>query len=333
MLTIVLAIAVLVIFRQINGGKQLVLHELQGLTMGTIIYNVKYMAFEEVNYQDEVDSLLVAFNQSLSTYIPSSELSQFNLNDSITFKTSLLPDILHKSRIIFNKSGGAYDPTIGPLVNAWGFGPKKKAMLDSAIVDSLLRVVGFQRIEFDQNGASKPANTYLDFSASAKGYALDVIADFFASKNVLDYMIEIGGEVRCQGANQNATKWKIGIEKPSMNETQGDLFATAFLIDRSLATSGNYRNYYQDGDQIIAHTISPFTGYSVAHNLLSASIFAPNCALADGYATACMVMGLEKSIDMVEKLNGIDGLFIFSKEDGTLGHYVTNGVETQLEVL
>ena len=333
MLTIALAIGVLVVFRQINGGQQPMLHELQGLTMGTIIYNVKYMGLEEANYQYEVDSILEAFNQSLSTYIPSSELSQFNKNNSITFASSLMPKMLQTSKVIYENSHGAYDPTIGPLVNTWGFGPKKKAMLDSAQVDSLLNVVGFDHIVFNDKSATKPSNSYVDFSASTKGYALDVIAEFFDSKNVVDYMIEIGGEVRCQGANQNAKKWNIGIEKPSMTNARGDVFATAFLIDRSLATSGNYRNYYQQGNQIIAHTISPFTGYSVSHNLLSASIFAPTCALADGYATACMVMGLDQSIEMIEKLNGIDAFFIYSNPDGTLGHYVTKGIETQLEVL
>ncbi|SMD34463.1 thiamine biosynthesis lipoprotein [Reichenbachiella faecimaris] len=332
-LLIVLAVGILILYRQLNPVENLVLQHVTGTTMGTIAYSIKYLAEEEAYYKKEVDSILVAFNQSLSTYIPDSEISRFNLEDSITYQSTFMYPILKMSQEMFVGSKGAYDPTIGPLVNAWGFGPKKKSMLDSAIVDSLLRVVGFEQVVFDEKGAYKPSDTYLDFSASAKGYALDVIAHFLHAKGVENYMIEIGGEVRCQGQNQNQTVWKIGIEKPEMNQGQGHAYATVFVNNRSLATSGNYRNYYEENGRIIAHTISPFTGYNVSHNLLSASIFAPNCTLADGYATACMVMGLEESIEMIKKLNGVDAFFIYSDENGALKSFATAGIESQVEVL
>jgi len=332
-LLIVLAVGILIVFRQLNPVKTQVLQHLTGITMGTIPYSIKYLAVEENNYQLEVDSILVVFNQSLSTYIPDSEISRFNHNDSLTYESTFLYPVLKMSQEMFDNSNGAYDPTIGPLVNAWGFGPKKKAMLDSAIVDSLLKVVGFEQVIFDETAATKPPHTYLDFSASAKGYALDVIANFLERHDVDSYMIEIGGEVRCQGQNQNQTVWKIGIEKPELNQGLGNPYATVFVNDRSLATSGNYRNYYEENGRIIAHTISPFTGYTVAHNLLSASVFAPNCTLADGYATACMVLGLEGSIEMIEKLNGIDAFFIYSDQNGELKHFATAGIELQIEVL
>lgn len=332
-LIIVLAVGILILFRQLNPIQTLVLQHVTGTTMGTIPYSIKYLATEENYYKSEVDSILIAFNQSLSTYIPDSEISRFNREDTITYQSSYLYPVLNMSQEMFEKSEGAYDPTVGPLVNAWGFGPKKKAMLDSAIVDSLLQIVGFEQVIFDEQGATKPSGTYLDFSASAKGYALDVIAHFLHAQGVDHYMIEIGGEVRCQGQNQNNAVWKIGIEKPEMSESVGNLFATVFVNNRSLATSGNYRNYYEENGRIISHTISPFTGYNVSHNLLSASIFAPNCTLADGYATACMVMGLEASIDMIKKLNGVDAFFIYSDENGALKYYATAGIESQIEVV
>lgn len=332
-LLVVLAVGVLVIYRQLNPITTLVLQHVTGTTMGTIPYSIKYIAPQEDYYKKEIDSILVAFNQSLSTYIPDSEISRFNQNDTITYASGFMYPVLQMSKEIFENSGGAYDPTIGPLIDAWGFGPKKKSSLDSATVDSLLQIVGFEQVTFDAVSARKPALTSLSFSASAKGYALDVIADFLKNQNIDHYMIEIGGEVRCQGQNQNQTVWKIGIETPKMSQTVGHPFATVFVKNRSLATSGNYRNYYEENGRIIAHTISPFTGYPVSHHLLSASIFANNCTLADGYATACMVLGLEESIQMIEQLNGVDAFFIYSEADGTLKSYATAGIQSQIEVL
>ncbi|MEP2276935.1 MAG: FAD:protein FMN transferase [Reichenbachiella sp.] len=332
-LIIVLAVGILILYRQLNPVETQVLQHVTGTTMGTIPYSIKYLATEENFFKTEVDSILVAFNQSLSTYIPDSEISRFNRYDTISYESTFLYPVLKISQEMFIKSKGAYDPTIGPLVNAWGFGPKKKTILDSATVDSLLQIVGFDQVIFDEKRAQKPTNTYLDFSASAKGYALDVIAHYLNEKGVDNYMIEIGGEVRCQGQNQNQTIWRIGIEKPEMNQSVGNVFATVFVNNRSLATSGNYRNYYEENGRIISHTISPFTGYNVSHHLLSASIFAPNCTLADGYATACMVMGLEESIEMIKKLNGVDAFFIYSDENGELQSYATSGIESQIEVL
>ena len=332
-LIIVLAVGILILYRQINPVETLVLQHVPGTTMGSIPYSIKYLAPEENYYKSEIDSILIGFNLSLSTYIPDSEISRFNRNDTIVYESSFMYPVLKMSQEMYVNSKGAYDPTIGPLVNAWGFGPKKKTMLDSAIVDSLLQIVGFEQVIFDEQGATKPKRTYLDFSASAKGYALDVVAHFLHAEGVEHYMIEIGGEVRCQGQNQNQAVWKIGIEKPNMNQSIGNPYATVFVNNRSLATSGNYRNYYEENGRIISHTISPFTGYNVSHNLLSASIFAPNCTLADGYATACMVMGLEASIEMIQKLNGLDAFFIYSDENGELKSYATAGIESQVEVL
>lgn len=301
--------------------------------MGVIPYSIKYLSDDNMDYQDEVDSILVAFNQSLSTYIPDSELSLFNQSDTIKYSSSFIFPVLAISLEVYEKSNGAFDPTVGPLVNAWGFGKDKSSSLDSAGVDSLLQFVGYDKVRFNEKGASKAKEIQLDFSASAKGYGVDVIADFLHKNDVQNFMIEIGGEVACKGRNQDGHIWKIGIEKPSMAQNQGQLFATTFVHNLAIATSGNYRNYYEENGKILSHTIDPFSGYPSRHNLLSASIYASNCTLADGFATACMVMGLDRSIEMINKNPDIDGFLIYSDDEGELRWYASQGVSNQIEVL
>lgn len=332
-LIIVLAIAILVVWRELHKDEEAKLIHLTGQTMGVVPYSIKYLDMTGRNYKEEIDSLLVDFNNSLSTYISTSEVSRFNTSDSITYQTPYFYPMLQISREIFDKSEGAFDPTIGPLVNAWGFGPEKKLTLDSTLINSLLLTVGFDNVVFDEEMAAKSPGIMLDFSATAKGYAVDVVADFLKAEGIVNFMVEIGGEVVCGGKNEKSNYWKIGIEKPDMSPDMSNLFATTFVKNTALATSGNYRNYYKEDGRIISHTISPFTGYSIRHNLLSASIYAPSCALADGYATACMVMGLEKSIEMIEKNSELEGFLIFSDEDGKLSHYTSKGISSVIEVL
>ena len=331
--TVVLAVSILIIWYNLRKAQSDTLIHLTGVTMGTIPYSIKYMDDEDANYQSEVDSILLAFNQSLSTYIPNSEISRFNQLDTLVFETSFMYPVMAMSREVFEKSSGSFDPTVGPLVNAWGFGKNKAARMDSTKIDSLLAFVGYDKIDFSQKGASKPTGMQLDFSASAKGYAVDVIAGFLNDRGAQQFMVEIGGEVTCKGRNQDGHIWKIGIEKPSMNKSRSELFATTFVNNKSIATSGNYRNYYEEKGRIIAHTIDPFTGYPSKHQLLSASIYASNCTLADGYATACMVMGLDKAIAMIEVTNEIEGFLIYSDDQGELRWYTSQGVSNQIEVL
>jgi len=332
-LIIVLLIGILVVWRYIKKEEPPQAIELHGTTMGPIPYAIKYTDSLHRNFQSAIDSLLVNFNQSLSTYIQDSEVSDFNRMDRITYRSPYFLPILQMSAVIYENSHGAYDPTIGPLVNAWGFGPKSRMKMDSAVVDSLLSIIGFDKIDFGLKSATKPTGTYLDFSASAKGYGIDVLVDFLLSKGIGNFMVEIGGEVSCAGKTLRGSVWNIGIEKPQMNQLEGEMYATVFLKDRSMATSGNYRNYYEENGQIITHTISPFTGYSVSHHLLSATIFAKNCTLADGYATACMVLGLEKSIDMIDELEDIEGFLIYNDKLGKLKSYVSTGIKNQVKVL
>jgi thiamine biosynthesis lipoprotein len=307
--------------------------QLTGTTMGPIPYSIKYMDLEARNFQVEVDSLLEAFNNSLSTYIPSSEISRFNNEDYLEFETEFFYPVLKASKEVFENTNGAFDPTIGPLVNAWGFGPNKKTKMDSSAVDSILQAVDFEKVIFDESEVKKQNGMSLDFSAIAKGNGIDVVANYLKQKEIKDYMVEIGGEVTCKGNSPNDTLWVIGIQKPVMQGEVGGLFAKVWLENRSLATSGNYRNYYLEDGKIIAHTISPFTGYSISHNLLSASVFADNCTLADGYATACMVLGLEESKKLVDKIEGLDAFFIYNDEQGNYLSWASSGIEKYVELV
>lgn len=306
---------------------------LTGTTMGPIPYSIKYMDDKGRDFQKEIDALLNAFNNSLSTYIPSSEISRFNTNNSFEFETDFFYPVLLTSKEVFEKTGGAFDPTIGPLVNAWGFGPEKSQGPDSLQVDSLLNIIGFDKVVFDKNMAEKQPDMYLDLSAVAKGNGIDVVAEFLQGKGIANYMVEIGGEVVCRGNSKAARPWVIGVQKPAMKGGQSELMAKISMKDIAIATSGNYRNYYIKDGKMIAHTISPFTGYPESSNLLSASVFAENCTLADAYATACMVLGLEKSKKLIAEIDGLECFFIYTDENGDYQTYSSEGIAPHIEVV
>ncbi len=316
-----------------NEDGSLEMVHISGTTMGPIPYSIKYLDKEGRNFQPEIDSLLDAFNNSLSTYIPSSEISRFNNENSITFETPFFYPVLLASKEVFENTGGAFDPTIGPLVNAWGFGPNKKSRMDSTNVDSLLSIIGFDKIQFDSRKATKENGMFLDFSAIAKGNGIDVVADLLGEKGIGNYMVEIGGEVICKGDSDANKPWMIGVQKPTLEKGSVELMAKISIKDKAIATSGNYRNYYIQNGKMIAHTINPFTGYTTSHNLLSASVFAKNCTLADAYATACMVIGFEKSKELVNNTDGLEGFFIYTDEEGNYKTYASLGIESYIELI
>ncbi|MEQ9424122.1 MAG: FAD:protein FMN transferase [Cyclobacteriaceae bacterium] len=318
----------LVIYPYIQSKKTLQYVALSGKTMGPIVYNLKYADNKGMNYQKEVDSILVAFNQSMSTYIPDSEISQLNKSDTLTFQSEYFFPVLAASKKIFDATKGAFDPTIGPIVNAWGFGPETRQEIDSLKIDSLLTLVGFEKVRFNQKAVGKLTGAYIDFSAVAKGYAVDVLAQYLEGRGVDNYMVEIGGEVRSKGLNPDGQNWRIGIENPQGDELDRRLHATVKLKDMAMATSGNYRNFYEQDGKKYAHTINPKTGYPVEHSLLSTSVFAPTCMTADAFATAFMVMGLEKSLTMVNQLDSLDAYFIYADQNGVLKSLATAGIDS-----
>ncbi|MEB2778857.1 FAD:protein FMN transferase [Algoriphagus sp. C2-6-M1] len=290
---------------------------ISGKTMGTT-YNITYMDQESRDLQSSIDSLLVVFNQSLSTYIPNSELSQFNQGDTLEFKLPYLLPVLEASKKVFENTNGAFDPTVGPLVNIWGFGPGGPELKDSVDIKNLLATVGFSKIEFDQKQLRKKvAGIYLDFSAIAKGYGSDVVADYLITKGIVNYLVEIGGELVANGVNDKGELWKVGVNRPEVSANASDLISIIALQNRGMATSGNYRNFYVRDSVKISHTINPATGYPVNHSLLSATVLADNCMMADAYATAMMVLGKDEAIKLDERLEEIEVFLIY--DDGMGG--------------
>lgn len=297
-----------------------------GQTMGTI-YSIKYLDEAERNFKQSIDSLLEVFNQSLNHYLPESEISRFNRQDSLYFELPYFYPVLQASQEVVDITDGAFDPTVAPLVNAWGFGPEGGELPDSVAVDSLLALVGFDKIVFDEQAVTKTRpDVQLNFSAIAKGYGVDVVADFLAAQGIEDMMVEIGGEVVCRGVNARGEVWRIGIDDPI---NQGTMTAAIAINNRAIATSGDYRNYYVRDGKKYSHTIDPQTGYPVEHSVLSVSVIADDCITADAYATAFMVMGLDKTIAVLEKMTQLDAYIIFD-DNGEIKTYQTNGVEDNL---
>lgn len=325
---IILAIALLILIYQFFTSQPAVepVH-LEGKTMGSIVYNVKYTDDENTNYKAEVDSILISLNSSLSTYIEESEISKLNQSNTIEQPSEMFREVMKKSEEIWIATYGAFDPTIGPLVNAWGFGPNGKPnFLDSIVVDSLIQYVGFGKLLFSQEKIEMEPGMYLDFSAIAKGYAVDLVAEFLEKKKIKNYMVEIGGEVRVKGNNGKGDPWKIGIEDPLVSRLERKLLAITELSDISMATSGNYRNYYEVDGKTIAHTIDPRTGFNAKNSVLSASVFAEECITADAYATAIMVLGLDASKALLSE-NNIDAIIIYS-EGEEIGAYVSENISS-----
>ena len=302
---------------------------LQGQTMGTS-YSVKYEDEQQRNFKPGIDSLLEVFNQSVNHYLPDSEITRFNQGDSLLFALPYFYPVLKRSQEIVQATDSAFDPTVAPLVNAWGFGPEGGTLPDSLAVDSLLQWVGFDKISFDQTHViKKQPHVQLNFSAVAKGYGVDVVADYLASRGLTNMMVEIGGEVVARGVNPQGEVWRIGIDNP---EAPGRMTAAIALHDQALATSGNYLNYYEKDGKKYAHTIDPRTGYPVQHSVLSASVIAADCMTADAYATAFMVVGLQKAKDILAADATLDAYIIYD-DQGTLKTFTTSGIESSVQNL
>lgn len=312
-----------------------VLTSFEGPTMGST-YSIKYITSpgKAAGYQVQVDSILEKFNEALSTYRPDSEISKFNNGHAVAFRLPFFYPVLKKSQEVYQASGGAFDPTVGPLVNAWGFGTGKERKAPSqARIDSLKNFVGFDKITFDEQSVQKQKEgVFIDFNAIAPGYAADILGSFLEGKGIKDYMIEVGGEVLCKGKNQEGKYWSIGINNPQYEQKGGDVLqAIVQLNNKALATSGNYRNYYEQDGKKYAHTIDPKTGYPVQHSLLSVTVFAKDCITADAYATVFMVIGREKAIEFLNKDEELDAFFVYADDQGKLQTYTTDGIKPSIE--
>lgn len=332
---IVLILLVYVVwkFRQNDAPPPLQMVEINGMTMGTIGYSIKYFNEDGKDYSTEIDSLLKVWNLSLSTYINESEISRFNSGDScFKFESEYFLPVLKASKEVYDNSNGAFDPTVGPLVNAWGFGPDKSMVPDSSVINLLMNLIGYDKIHFDDEQVCKAIpEIKLDFSAIAKGYAVDVVADFLEVQGIHNLLVEIGGELICRGNKNDDLPWRTAIEDPDVEVYKRKYLAVVNLKDRAVATSGNYRNYYvRDGIKYV-HTINPSTGFPISHRLLSATVFADDCMRADAYATAFMVLGVEKSKIILGQLPSLDGYLIFSDENGNIATFITDGIAPYIE--
>ncbi|MCF8302625.1 MAG: FAD:protein FMN transferase [Bacteroidales bacterium] len=304
----------------------------QGLAQGTY-YAVTYFDQQERNLQHEVDSILKAFDQSASVYVDSSTISKINSDDLQALTDPIVRELLHRSAEISKATGGAFDITVGPLVNAWGFGFTDRMEVNDAVIDSLLQLVNYKAVKLkDGKIVKEDPRISIDFNAIAQGYSVDLLGKYLESKGINRYLVDIGGEVLAKGKKPSGEHWKVGIEKPAESkEDERTLKAIVNLKDRAMATSGNYRKYYEKGGVRYSHTINPKTGYPVQHSLLSASVVADDCATADGFATAFMVMGLDEAKSFLQERQDMAGYFIYSDQNGNLKTYATEGLKEILK--
>jgi len=310
--------------------KDLGYDKLAGIALGTS-FHITYNSTEYGVSEKQIDSLIHLVNKSMSTYLSTSDISKINQGDSTVVVDKMFQDVFKKSERIFKETNGAFDPTIGVLVNAWGFGPNNEVEnLDSTHVRSMLEFVGLEKVQLKNNKIIKKySSTYIDFNAIAKGYAVDVIGWFLESKEIKDYLVEIGGEIRARGLNPDDKNWKIAIEKPNFDGSRS-FQAVLELNNESIATSGNYRKFKIDAltGKKFAHTIDTKTGFPSQSNLLSASVIAQkDCADVDGYATAFMAMGLKKSKLFLEKHQDLKCFLIYSDDKGDIRTFATENLQ------
>lgn len=317
------SIALSLLFISCQTQEELKLVKLEGLVFGTT-YHISYRSNTKNSFQAEIDSLFESVNNSLSTYIPTSDISKINKGDSTVVVDPFFIEVLQKSKEIYKNTDGYFDPTIGTLVNAWGFGPEKKNKpLDSSKVIEMMAFVGLDKVQLvDNRIKKKDSRIYLDFNSIAKGFGVDVIARFLESKQISNYLVEIGGEIRARGTNAKDAHWKVAIEKPNTDGSQS--FETVIsLKNQSMATSGNYRKFRisKDGKKYV-HTVNPKTGFASESNLLSASVISnSDCADVDAYATAFMAMGFEKARELVESQTQFKVFFMYLDADGNIAEY------------
>lgn len=301
---------------------------IEGAAQGTT-YHITYYDGQFRNYQAEIDSILQDFDNSVSTYNPNSIISKINRNEKNVKVDKYFIACFNKAKEVWKDTRGAFDPTVYPLVNAWGFGPGKKQKLDKTKIDSILKFVGFDLIQLKgEYVVKKDPRMALDFNAFAQGYSVDVIARYLDSKGFSSYLVEIGGEVFAKGKMSDGQPWTVGIEEPYDNNISSNpLKAIAVLENRAVATSGNYRKYYVENGVKYAHHLDPKTGYPAKNNLLSVSVFAPTCITADANATGILVMGMEEAKKFLLKHKELMIYLIYSDEKGNYQVFQSPGLK------
>jgi len=289
---------------------------ISGPAQGTS-YNITYLAGPYSNYRASIDSLLREIDLSLSTYVPSSIISRVNRNETGVTVDEHFIRVFRKAMEVSELTNGAFDVTVGPLINAYGFGSEKKTSIDLELMDSILKITGYRKVRLaDERIRKESPGIRLDFNAIAQGYTVDVLGSFLESKGVDDYLIELGGEIKAKGEKHDGAAWSVGIEQPVEDPAERSLMSRISLENRALATSGNYKRFYVENGRKYTHIIDPLTGYPAKNNLLSVTVTAPDCMTADAYATAFMVMGLERSKQFLatHKEPDLEVFFIYDEE-------------------
>lgn len=293
---------------------------LAGYAQGTT-YHITYFATDSVVTVKDVDLVLAGIDSSLSIYKPYSLISQFNTSRSGLVVDDHFRKVFQKSVEVSNLTGGLFDITVKPLVQAWGFGVDKTEQIpDAATIKSILQCVGTGKVRLDHTMLMKTAPCVtVDVNGIAQGYSVDVLADFLRSRNIKDFLVELGGEIRIEGRKPSGALFKVGIETPDDQEPVSQPFQKTFnLAGGAITTSGNYRQYYTVGTKRITHLINPITGFPVNNELISVTVYAKDAMTADAYDNALMLMGLNKALAFVESNDELAAYFIYKKQDGSV---------------
>lgn len=313
----------------VNEKVYLIEGEAQGST-----YHIKYIAERDENLKPAIDSILEVIDRSMSTYRSDSAISKINQGDTTVVVDEHFRKVFEASQQIWQESEGLFDPTVGVLVNAWGFGKQKISETDLPTdkkIDSLRKYVGFDKVALTEKNLIKKRYTEIlfDFNAIAQGYTSDVVANYLSTRGIKNYIVEIAGEMYLKGKNTVEDKsWTIGVENPLKPLDDRDLVATIQFTNQGLATSGNYRKVWTDSNgRKYVHSINPLTGRATQSDVLSATVVAPSTMLADGYATMFMVMGLAKSKAFLEKHTDLAVLLVYSDDKHQEATYKTKSFE------
>ena len=308
-------IAIIIAIPVMMGHKDEPYQRNSGFIFGTS-YNITYQCAED--HKADIEMALAEVDASLSPFNDSSVITHVNRNEDVVLDR-LFIDVFRLAQKINEDTDGAFDITVAPLVNAWGFGFKNGVNPDEKAIDSLRQVVGFRKVRLEDGKIMKAdPRVMLDCSAIAKGYGVDVVANLLRKIGIKNFMVEIGGEVVTSGVNPDRHPWRIGVTKPTDDSlsVNNELQTVINVTDKAMATSGNYRNFYYKGGRKYAHTIDPKTGYPVQHSILSATVITNDCATADAYATSFMVLGMEKAKKILERHPEMMAYFIYSDDRG-----------------
>ncbi len=299
-----------------------------GPALGTS-YSILFFDTVPRDFKREIDSVFTVINRSMSTYIPDSDISKINAGDSTVIVDAMFEEVFNLSKRIHETTKGYFDPTVGILVNAWGFGPGEKIAMDSVIVDSLLKYVGFEKVMLLPNKRIRKADAQIvfDFNAVAKGYAVDRLGAMLDAKGITNYLVEVGGELVAKGENKiKNKKFVVGIDDPLANDRDYPA-ALINLNNKGLASSGNYRHFREDqrtGKRYV-HTVDPISGYTKDSNVLGVTILADTCMEADAYATAFMAMDLENSLALLSEKKNIEAYIIYIDDAGEIKEFISEG--------